>query len=150
MEGFVHASLDLYAFIAITASSATLEELREMVQKDNDTRQRELDTEGELLPRALDVSCPVYARLCPSMPRDIFSSSSGYLVLSTPNMSLLHFTLNTSSRAVAYSQSMVLEEAARTTYQQRTGVSASHRIPTAQPSPNSITLVRNKSSIHFW
>ena len=56
VEAFVHISLDLYAFIAITASAPTLDGLIDMVQADNDRRQEELDEVGEAPERALNVN----------------------------------------------------------------------------------------------
>ncbi len=56
----VHASLDLYALIAVTPSSSTLDELINVVKADNDRRQQDADTSGDLLPRKLDVSVPLF------------------------------------------------------------------------------------------
>ena len=55
VEAFVHTSLDLYAFIAVTASLSTLDDLLEMVKSDNDRRQRILDEKGVAPSRSLDV-----------------------------------------------------------------------------------------------
>jgi hypothetical protein len=55
VEAFVHTSLDLYAFIALTASSSTLCDLIEMVKVDNNRCQQEIDESGHTLPRMLDV-----------------------------------------------------------------------------------------------
>ncbi|KAF8344504.1 hypothetical protein F5887DRAFT_1075330 [Amanita rubescens] len=46
LEPFVHMSLDLFAFIALTPSSSTVNELIEMVKSDNDRRQQEMDRKG--------------------------------------------------------------------------------------------------------
>jgi hypothetical protein len=48
-------SLDLYAFIAVTASSSTLDALIEMVKSENDRQQREMDALGVIQSRSLDV-----------------------------------------------------------------------------------------------
>ena len=56
VEGFVHAALDQYAFIAITASLSTLNALIEMVQSDNDRRQLAMNDTGIDIRRSLDVS----------------------------------------------------------------------------------------------
>ncbi len=53
-------SLDLYAFIAITPSSSNLDELIKVVKAENNRRQQEADTSGDLLPRNLDVSVPLF------------------------------------------------------------------------------------------
>jgi hypothetical protein len=56
VEGFVHTALDQYAFIAITASFSTLNDLIEMVQSDNDRRQLAMNDTGIDIRRSLDVS----------------------------------------------------------------------------------------------
>ena len=56
MESFLHTALDLYAFIAVTASLSTLNDLIEMVQSDNDHRQLTMDEDGADLYRSLNVS----------------------------------------------------------------------------------------------
>ncbi|KAK2464686.1 hypothetical protein APHAL10511_003262 [Amanita phalloides] len=61
LEAFVHTSLDLYAFIAVTASSSTLEDLLQMVKLDNDRRQQVLDETGIEPLRMLDFSLPSVA-----------------------------------------------------------------------------------------
>jgi hypothetical protein len=55
VEAFVHTSLDLYSFIAITGSSSTLHGLIEMVRVDNNRRQRAMDETGDSIPRKLKV-----------------------------------------------------------------------------------------------
>jgi hypothetical protein len=47
----------VYAFIAVTASSSTLDELLEVVKAENDSRQQTADETGNLDERSLDVSC---------------------------------------------------------------------------------------------
>ncbi|KAF5373473.1 hypothetical protein D9615_009468 [Tricholomella constricta] len=61
LEAFVHTSLDLYAFIAVTASLPTLDDLLQMVKSDNDRRQRMLDETGIAPTRLLDFSLPSVA-----------------------------------------------------------------------------------------
>ena len=56
---FVHRSLDIYAFIALTASAPTLDGLVNMVQADNDRRQQELDAVGAPH-RALNVNTRLF------------------------------------------------------------------------------------------
>ncbi len=56
VEAFVHTSLDLYAFIAITASSSTLHDLIEVVKVDNNRRQQDMDETGHVVPRMLNVN----------------------------------------------------------------------------------------------
>src|SRR5260370_29635874 len=48
-------SLDLYAFIAVTPSSSTLDGLITMVKSDNSQRQMEIDKSGRFISRSLDV-----------------------------------------------------------------------------------------------
>jgi hypothetical protein len=55
VESFVHTSLDLYAFIALTPSSSTVNGLIKMVRSDNDRRQEEMDRRGNAGHRSLDV-----------------------------------------------------------------------------------------------
>ncbi|KAF5373278.1 hypothetical protein D9615_007399 [Tricholomella constricta] len=56
LESFVHTSLDVYGFIAFTASIATLDSLIQMVKSDNDRRQAEIDMWGTANRRFLDFS----------------------------------------------------------------------------------------------
>jgi hypothetical protein len=56
VEPFVHTSLDLFAFIAITGSSSTLHDLINMVKVDNNRRQQEMDETGYDVPRELNVN----------------------------------------------------------------------------------------------
>jgi hypothetical protein len=49
-------ALDVYAFVAITASFTTLESLFKMVESDNNRRKQTLDTDGYVPRRYLDVS----------------------------------------------------------------------------------------------
>jgi hypothetical protein len=56
VEAFVHTSLDLYAFIAVTASSSTLDDLLDMVKSDNQRQQQEMDQFGITSGRSLNVS----------------------------------------------------------------------------------------------
>jgi hypothetical protein len=56
VEEFLYTSLDLYAFIAFTASASTLNSLIAMIILDNDRRQLEIDEEGIDSRRSLDVS----------------------------------------------------------------------------------------------
>ncbi|KAF9512295.1 hypothetical protein BS47DRAFT_1372848 [Hydnum rufescens UP504] len=53
-EAFVHISLNLYAFIAITASSSTLDNLIMMVKSNNNCRQQEMDERGVASHRLLN------------------------------------------------------------------------------------------------
>ena len=55
VEPYLHISLDLYAFFAITPSLSTADSLIAMVQGDNKRRQDLLDQEGFFSPRNLDV-----------------------------------------------------------------------------------------------
>jgi hypothetical protein len=48
VEASVHLSLEVYAFIALTASSSTLHGLIEMVKADNNQRQEDMDETGGL------------------------------------------------------------------------------------------------------
>lgn len=52
----VHASLDLYAFVALTASLPTLTQLIDMVRTDNNCRQEQVNTSGATRGRTLNVS----------------------------------------------------------------------------------------------
>ena len=62
LESFVHTALDLYAFIAMTASLSTLDNLIQMVKSDNDRRQLAMD-EGEVtIRRTLDFDNPSFAK----------------------------------------------------------------------------------------
>ncbi|KAH9975300.1 hypothetical protein BGW80DRAFT_1296329 [Lactifluus volemus] len=60
LESYIHTSLDVYAFIAITPSLSTLDNLIQMVKSDNDYRQSEMDEIGRLYPRKLDFTAPCY------------------------------------------------------------------------------------------
>ncbi|KIM84707.1 hypothetical protein PILCRDRAFT_393899 [Piloderma croceum F 1598] len=60
LESFVHTALDLYAFIAITASLSTLNDLIEMVQSDNDHRQLVMDDKGIDIRRSLNFDIPSF------------------------------------------------------------------------------------------
>jgi len=60
LEPSIHASLGLYAFIAITPSASTLEELIQMVQSDNGDRQRDINC-GDLTWRTLCFTAPCFA-----------------------------------------------------------------------------------------
>ena len=55
VEPFVHTSLDLYAFIALSPSSSTVNGLIKMVKSDNDRRQQEMDRMGCAGDRLLNV-----------------------------------------------------------------------------------------------
>jgi hypothetical protein len=57
---FIHTSLDLYAFIAITASAPTLDGLINMVQANNNSHQQELDEVGAAPHRALNVNTRLF------------------------------------------------------------------------------------------
>ena len=82
----VHASLDLYALIAVTPSSSTLDELINVVKADNDRRQQDADTSGDLLPRKLDVSVPLF-----ECRGTVFTATSSRChVLPTRNSNMLH------------------------------------------------------------
>jgi len=59
LEPSIHASLGLYAFIAITPSASTLEELIQMVQSDNGDRQRDINC-GDLTWRTLCFTSPCF------------------------------------------------------------------------------------------
>jgi hypothetical protein len=64
VEAFVHTSLDLYTFIALTASSSTLCDLIEMVKVDNNWRQQEMDetgVTGRAVPRMLNVTIMTFS-----------------------------------------------------------------------------------------
>lgn len=54
LEPFVHTSLDLYAFIALSPSSSTVNGLIKMVKSDNDRRQQEMDRRGGAKYRSLN------------------------------------------------------------------------------------------------
>ena len=56
VEPYLHISLDLYAFFAITPSLTTADSLIAMVREDNQRRQDLLDEEGFFSPRNLNVS----------------------------------------------------------------------------------------------
>ncbi|RDB28945.1 hypothetical protein Hypma_016031 [Hypsizygus marmoreus] len=69
LESFVHTSLDDFAFIAITASSSTLEGLIALVQADNDMRQRQIDEDGNSDGRSRDlvhIPSPGHVKNCKS------------------------------------------------------------------------------------
>jgi hypothetical protein len=61
VESFIQTSLDVYAFIAITPSLPTLDNLIQMVKTNNDYRQSRMDDGGYLYARELDVSDPCHA-----------------------------------------------------------------------------------------
>lgn len=63
VEPNIHASMNLYAFIAIVPSSSTLDELIQMVKSDNDKRQRGMDCCGVMAYRSLNVNVPFHACL---------------------------------------------------------------------------------------
>ncbi|KAF8809017.1 hypothetical protein BYT27DRAFT_7284830 [Phlegmacium glaucopus] len=62
LESFIHTALDLYAFIAITASLSTLNDLIEMVQSDNDRRQLAMDDHGLYFHRSLNFNLPSFTK----------------------------------------------------------------------------------------
>ena len=55
-EPSLHLALELYAHVAVTAASSTLEEIISCLEADNRMRQQALDSRGELLKRRLFVS----------------------------------------------------------------------------------------------
>lgn len=57
VEPSIYTALDHYAFIAVTASSSTLDELLKVVQVENDARQQTANETGRILERRLDVCC---------------------------------------------------------------------------------------------
>ncbi|KAI0298917.1 hypothetical protein BC826DRAFT_88993 [Russula brevipes] len=60
LESHIHTSLDLYAFIAITPSSSTLDKLIQMVTSDNDARQHAIDGKGVMIRRSLSFTAPCF------------------------------------------------------------------------------------------
>lgn len=54
-EPFVHTPLDLYAFIALAPSSSTVDKLIEVVESDNNRREKEMDRSGNAGHRSLNV-----------------------------------------------------------------------------------------------
>jgi len=99
----IHVSLDLYALIAITPSSSNLDELIKVVKAENNRRQQEADTSGDLLPRNLDVSVPLF-----ECRGTVFTATSSRChVLPTRNSNLLHSIPNIFSLGLPSSPSMI-------------------------------------------
>ncbi len=99
----IHVSLDLYALIALTASSSTLNELINVVRADNDRRQQEADASGVLRPRNLDVSIPSF-----NHRGHVFTAGSLHCPVSpTQNLNSSHYTPNIISLGVPPSLSVI-------------------------------------------
>lgn len=59
----MHTSLDLYGFIAVAPSASTLASLTAMVKSDNDARQQQIDEDGSVDRRSLDVSSSQFSHI---------------------------------------------------------------------------------------
>lgn len=59
----MHTSLDLYGFIAVAPSASTLASLTEMVKSDNDARQQQIDEDGSVDLRSLNVSSGQFSHI---------------------------------------------------------------------------------------
>jgi len=120
-------SLELYAFIAVTASSSTLDDLLEMVKSDNDGRQRMLDETGLAPTRSLDVMSALLVNVARTLT--FFMTSSRYQVWPIRSMNSSGYILNISSLEALSSQSIIPEtDPTRTMLQQGTDLFASHTI----------------------
>ncbi|RDB27894.1 hypothetical protein Hypma_002215 [Hypsizygus marmoreus] len=62
LESYIHTSLNDFAFIAVTASSSTLEGLISLLQDDNNMRQQKIDDYGDVYSRSPDVFSSPYIR----------------------------------------------------------------------------------------
>ncbi len=149
----IHVSLDLYALIAITPSSPTLNELISAVRADNDRRQHEVDASGILRPRNLDVSVTLFDHR-----GNVFTAGSlHWHVLPTPNLNLSHCTPNITSLGVPPSLSVIpipLYTTANNMSWPRTDVFASRAILAALAYPHSVMILTAGNfffnSMFFW
>jgi len=149
----IHVSLDLYALIAITPSYSTLNELINVVRADNDRRRQVADTSGDLLPRNLDVSIPLFDHR-----GNVFTAGSLHCPVSpTQNLNSSHCTPNTTSLGVPPSLSVIpipQYTTANNMSWPRTDVFASRAILAALAYPHSVMILTAGNfffnSTFFW